>query len=971
MRYLFCLKGDRKYIYTLMILLFIMTQTGFAVDDLSYVTNEAEKGFFPLVDSGNAAPLIVSDKDYPGVIRILETLQSDIQSVSQVLPSIHVGGIPKSKTMVLIGTVGKSPIIDELIQNKKLDVAEIHGEWDAFLIQTVKKPLKGVDQALVIAGSNKRGTIYGMLDLSKHIGVSPWVWWADVPPKQSETLYIQPGKILSDEPAVKYRGIFLNDEEPALGRWAVENYGGFNSQFYEKLFVLMLRMRANYIWPAMWWASFSSDDPENPRLADELGIVAGTTHHEPLMRAHAEWKPYGGNAWNYETNAEQLREFWIEGIERMGDYESIVTLAMRGDGDTAMGEDINIALLQKIVKDQREILTKVTGKDATEIPQLWALYKEVQDYYDKGMTVPDDVTLLLCDDNWGNVRRLPKPESPTRAGGYGMYYHFDFVGGPRNHKWLNTSPIAHVWEQMHLCYRHGVDRIWLVNVGDLKPMEFPIEFFLDYAWNPDQWPADRLPEYTKRWAGEQFGCEYAEEIADILNQYTKFNSRRKPEMLAADTYNLIHYREWETVVNDYNALLDKAELISQNMPPEYVDAYFQLVLHPVKACANLNEMRFTEAKNQLYAKQGRASTNDLAKEVETLFERDQTISRTYHEIAGGKWNNMMNQTHISYTYWQQPEKDVVPKVETITVPKTAEMGVAIEGSASWWPEEKAEALLPEFDRYNQQSHYIEVFNRGQTAFEFTVEPEQSWVIVIPDKGTVNKEERVWVDVDWSSAPTGESRIPITVTGSDGVKAIVHVVIHNPESPNPEELKGFVESDGVVSMEAEHYSKAVDFNDVKWTVIPNQSRTLSGITPLPVTAVSQKPADESPRLEYEMFLFNASEVEVHVYFSPTQDFLDTDGMRYGISFDDAPPQIMNIHVKDTIPDWKYPESWNEAVSQNIKVITSTHSVEKAGNHVLKFWMVDPGLVLQKLVVDVGGLKPSYLGPPESYRRTETE
>ena len=942
-----------------------------AIDDLSYVLENVMEGAFPLVTEGKAAPLVASDQDYPGVIRILGIFQMDIQSVSQILPDVYTEKIPKAKRIVLIGTVGKSPLIDQLVQKKKLNVSDIQGKWDAFVIQILDKPMKGVDQALVIAGSNKRGTIYGMLDVSKHIGVSPWVWWADVPPKQKANIFIQSGKILSGEPAVKYRGIFLNDEEPSLGRWAVENYGGFTSGFYEKLFVLILRLRGNFLWPAMWWASFNSDDPENPVLADEMGIVMSTSHHEPMMRAHAEWRPYGGGEWNYETNAEQLRQFWTEGIERMGDKESVVTLAMRGDGDRAMSEETNIALLEQIVKDQREILAEVTDKDVTTIPQVWALYKEVQDYYDKGMTVPEDVTLLLCDDNWGNVRRLPPPDAPPRSGGYGMYYHFDFVGGPRNHKWLNTSTIARIWEQMHLCYRHGVERIWVVNVGDLKPMEFPISFFLDYAWNPDQWPADRLPEYTVLWAEEQFGPEHAEAIAEILNQYTKFNSRRKPEMLSKDTYSLIHYQEWERIVDDYNAILDQAEAIAKKLPAAYSDAYYQLVLHPVRACANLNEMRFTEARNHLYASQGRAITNDLADKVKELFERDQAISQTYHEIADGKWNNMMNQNHISYTYWQEPEKDVVPDVKRIKVQKTAEMGVAIEGSETWWPEAESVAVLPKMDSFNQQSRFIEVFNRGEASFDFAVQTDQDWLIALPDEGTVSKQKRVWIDVDWLNVPEGTHQIPITIEGPNEKRVIVQAIVQNSQTPDPEHFEGFIEIEGVVSMEAEHYTKAIESETITWQVIPNQSRTLSGLTPLPVTASSRTPEGKSPRLEYSLWLSDPGEIEVHAYFSPTQDFLNTGGLRYGISMDDAPPQIMNVHVNDTIPDWRYPQSWNEAVGRNIKIMSSTHPIDQAGKHTLKFWMKDPGLVLQKIVVDAGGLKPSYLGPPESYRSRKPE
>jgi hypothetical protein len=546
--------------------------------------------------------------------------------------------------------------------------------------------MKGIDRALVIVGSDKRGTIYGMYDLAEQIGVSPWYWWADVPAKLNQELHVLPGQFTRGEPKVKYRGIFINDEAPALAGWMQEKFDGHNHQFYDHVFELILRLKGNYLWPAMWGRSIYEDDPESPRLANEYGVVIGTSHHEPMMRAHVDWERNGKGPWNYATNEATLCKFWTDGIHRMGRNESIVTVGMRGDGDEPMSEQANIALLERIVADQREIIGEVTGKNPAEVPQMWALYKEVQEYYDRGMRVPDDVTLLLCDDNWGNIRKLPKPGELKRTGGYGIYYHFDYVGGPRNYKWLNTNSIPRVWEQMHLAYRYGADRLWIVNVGDIKPMELPTEFFLDYAWNPDAWPVDRLDEYTRDWAVEQFGDQHAAAIADILAKYTRYNARRKPELLAPETYSLTNYGEAERVVIEYNELLSEAERINDELPAAFRDAYFQLVLHPVKAGANLNELCLTVAQNRLYSKQGRAATNDVADRGSELFDRDAEISRSYNEeLAGGKWRHMMDQIHIGYTYWQEPDKNVMPKVSTIEISRKPEMGVAVEGSEQFCP----------------------------------------------------------------------------------------------------------------------------------------------------------------------------------------------------------------------------------------------------------------------------------------------
>lgn len=951
-------------------ILFIYGLFAFSIfaQENNFVIFESRKNTFPLFDSKTVAPIVFSRKDYSGLAHILQIFAEDVEKVTGRKPEIFADSLPNAKNILLVGSVGRNPWIEKLIQTHKVDPSEILGKWEATLTLVVDRPFPRIEKALVILGSDKRGTFYGLFELSKKMGISPWVWWVDVPVKKQKSVYILPGPHIERGPKVKYRGIFLNDEEPCLGRWAVENYGGFTHQFYEKVFELLLRLRGNYLWPAMWWASFNSDDPENPRLANEMGIVIGTSHHEPMMRAHAEWRKTGKGPWDYEKNAEVLREFWREGIRRMGDYESIITIAMRGDGDVAMSESTNIALLERIVRDQREILREVTGQNPEEIPQLWALYKEVQDYFDKGMRVPEDVTLLLCDDNWGNVRWLPRPGTPPRKGGYGMYYHFDFVGGPRNYKWVNTNLIPRIWEQMHLTYAHGVDRIWIVNVGDLKPMELPISFFLEYAWNPEEWDVHRVTGYTRTWAEQQFGPLYAEEIGKILTGYTKINSRRKPELLDAETYSVMHYREWERVVSEYDALLEKAYEIRKKLPLEYHDAYFQLVLHPVEACVNLHRLYWTVAKNRLYAKQGRSATNDLADEAEKLFNRDAEISYIYnHQIANGKWNHMMDQPHIGYTNWQQPDQNIMPKVFRIEVQDFPKLGVSIEGSDRVWPEDSTEAILPECDVYRRPIRYVELFNRGRIPFEYSVHSEKNWIRIQPEKGTVEKEVRIWIEVDWDYAPPGRHRAPIDITGSEGTQVRVWLDVHNPQFPKINEVKGHIESEGVVAIEAEHFTQKITIPGMDWVVVPNLSRTLSGVTPLPVRLSSQVLNENSPRLEYRMYLFSMGKTRIHVFFSPVQNFLRTQGLRYAISFDEERPQIVNVHVSDTIPDWKYPMWWNTMVANQVKICTTEHEIEKPGWHVLKFWMVDPGLVLQKIVIDFGGLKTSYLGPPESFYR----
>ncbi len=926
--------------------LLVWAHGALALGEPRYVEDASGPGRFPIV-AAKAAPIYVDAEDWAGVVRAAGDLRDDVQRVTGSTPAVMSQTGALGADAILVGTLGKSRVIDELARAGKIDAARIAGKWESFLIQVVPKPLPGVANALVIAGSDKRGTIYGIYDLSEQMGVSPWYWWADVPVRHRDALYVKPGTTVEGPPAVKYRGIFLNDEAPALSGWVHEKYGTYNHLFYEKVFELVLRLKGNYLWPAMWNNAFNEDDPLNPKLADEWGIVMGTSHHEPMLRAQQEWKRHGTGPWNYTLNGAELRDFWAEGVRRNRNYESIVTLGMRGDGDKPMSASANTSLLERIVEDQRKILAAEVNPDVTKIPQDWALYKEVQEYYEKGMRVPDDVTLLWCDDNWGNIRRLPTPAERNRSGGAGIYYHFDYVGDPRNYKWINTNPISKVWEQMNLAWRYGADRIWIVNVGDLKPMEFPIEFFLRMAWDPARWPKERLPEFGRLWAEREFGPEHAAEIADIVSTYTKYNGRRKPELLEPSTYSLVDYDEADRVSADFESLVKRAERLSQELPESARPAFFELALHEAKAAAQVTELYVAVAKNRMYAEQGRVATNDMAARARELFQADADLSAYYnHTLLDGKWDHMMDQTHIGYTYWQEPPKNTMPEVKEIAVPEAAAMGVDVEA-------------LPAFDVFNRQRQHIDVFNRGRTPFDFTATASAPWVVLSTSRGRIEKEQRLWVSVDWSKAPRGAASGFVEITGAGGAPAKVRVDEFYPQEPTRDALNGFVEAGGIVSIEAEHYTNKVDAGAARWEKIPDYGRTLSAMSIFPVTAASVAPPAGSPRLEYRMFLFNPGQVAVDAIIAPTLNFVPGRGLRFGVSFDDQPPQILDALAENSQADWA------ASVKDNVRTVRSVHTLAGSGYHTLKVWMVDPAVVLEKLVVDLGGLKPSYLGPPESF------
>ena len=957
--------------------LFAAAQVGHAIGQARYIVEHGGNGAFPIVQSKNAAAIYVDSSDWAGVARAAGDLQADIARVTGVTPRIAHGERALGAYAIIAGAIGKSRIIDRLIRERKIDVSGVAGKWESFVIQVVARPLPGVSDALVVAGSDKRGAIYGIYDLSEQIGVSPWYWWADVPVVHKDALFVKPGKYVEGEPAVKYRGIFLNDEAPALSGWVKEKYGTWtdgrtalmNHELYSKVFELILRLKGNYLWPAMWANAFNEDDPLNPKVADEYGIVMGTSHHEPMLRAQQEWKRHGTGAWDYSKNADVLRNFWEEGVKRNKDYESIITIGMRGDGDMPMAGtslEANVELLEQIVADQRKIIAEQVNADVTKAPQLWALYKEVQGYYEKGMRVPDDVTLLWCDDNWGNIRRLPTDEERKRSGGAGIYYHFDYVGGPRNYKWIDTNPIPKIWEQMNLALNYGADRIWIVNVGDLKPMEFPIEFLLHFARDPGRWPKEKLSEFTRLWAEREFGSPYAAEIADLVSAYLKYNGRRKPELLDPSTFSLTDYQEADRVMADFDSLVSRAEKIQAALPENARDAFFELVLHPAKAYAQVAELYIAAARNRLYATQSRATANEYAARTKALFQADMVLSDYYnHILLHGKWNHMMDQTHIGYTYWQEPPHNTMPAVQEIELPDAAEMGVAVEGSASAWPGAHEDPVLPEFDAFNQLRRYIDVFNKGKDPFEFIATASAPWITLSTVRGTVGKEQRIWVSIDWSKAPDGSSGGSVKVVSSGGNEVIVKLSVSNPRSITRATLKGFVEGNGYVSMEAEHYSRRVDAPTARWERIDDYGRTLSAMSVFPVIGDSVVPRRNAPCLEYRMYLFDTGKAEVDAILSPSLNFIPGRGLRFAVSLDDDEPQIVDaigpIAGRDNLP-----RDWETIVKDSARHVKTTLNVAAPGYHTLKVWMVDRGLVLEKLVVNLGGVKPSYLGPPESYR-----
>ncbi|MBR1933904.1 MAG: glycosyl hydrolase 115 family protein [Prevotella sp.] len=652
---------------------------------------------------------------------------------------------------IVVGTVGCNRQIDQWVKQGLLK--DLKGKREKYIIKTIGRQL-------VIAGSDKRGTVFGIYELSQQMGVSPWYWWADVPVQHRDRLFALPGEYTDGEPAVEFRGLFLNDEAPCLTGW-VKNTFGTNygdHRFYEKVFELILRLKGNMLWPAMWSWAFYADDPENGKTADKMGIIMGTSHHEPMARNHQEYarhrKQWG--PWNYQTNQAKLDQFFREGIERMKGTDDMVTIGMRGDGDEAMSAEADTKLLQRVVENQRRIIKEVTGRPAEKTTQVWALYKEVLDYYDKGMRVPDDVIMLLCDDNWGNVRRVPTTEKERKhPGGWGLYYHVDYVGAPRNTKWINVTQTQQMFEQLSLAYDFGIQRMWILNVGDLKPMEYPIQLFMDMAWNPKEYTQQTVTAHTRRFFGSVLSGFAAEEAASIYNLNCKYIARVTPEMLDAQTYN-VQTGEWKQVADEYLRLEARALRLFEEIPAEARDFYRQTILFPVQAMANLYDMYYAQAMNHYLAAKNDPDANEWAAQVRKCFRRDSLLCHHYNKVmSGGKWDGFMTQKHIGYTSWNDnfpadrlPATTAVPAASPATVPFASPKGRTFAPSSGYIAMEA--------------EHYYEAHAAEGTA----------WT-VYPDYGRT----RSAVALTPYTAPVGDASLSYRFTlpeGTDKVK--VHVIV---------------------------------------------------------------------------------------------------------------------------------------------------------------------------------------------------
>ena len=955
---------------------------------------------------------------FPGVIRVTEKVAHDVELVSGKKPQILVEKeIPETLESsgedwtIIAATKGKSSFLKKLEEAGSAELKELEQKREcyAWILPEIKNRTKS--NLLVIAGSDKRGTIYGLFHLSEMLGVSPFVDWCGLmPPKQEKIELREDMACISKEPSVRYRGFFINDEWPAFGNWCNHNFGGFNAKAYDHVFELLLRLKGNYLWPAMWSARFADDGPGllNAELADEYGIIMGMSHHEPCLRQGEEYKylrgknSVYGDAWNFRTNREGITKFWEDGLKRSGKFENVITVGMRGEADTAiMGKNAtledNIQLLRDVLKTQKKLIQEHVNPDLTRVPRMIALYKEVEEFFygdekTKGLMGAEeleDVILMLCDDNYGNLRTLPTEEMRKHAGGYGMYYHLDYHGWPVSYEWINSSYLPKIWEQMSMAYDFGVRELWMVNVGDIATQEFPLSFFLDMAYDFDRWGSRALnctQEYTRKWVRQQFGSveeETQDTIADILEQYTKIIHRRRPEALNPETYHPVQEKESSRIFEEAEQLLKKLQDVYETIEktnPQNLSAFIALVYYPAFGTMNLVKMQILAGWNHYYANLGAVCANDYVDEVERCMEQDRKAVEMYHQMDQGRWYGMGMSQHIGFTHWNEDEcrNPVVMRVIPL---KKRSILVAADGTAqhaegSPWLDNTMK--LKDFLNPDCTRASVTLYSRSDLKAEYKVLKKPGWLSVEPMEGWLDgvsqKKVRLNLTLIKQRLPeTNQDTIQdsLEIATPEG-KCEITVPVYTGNLQDKKNV--FVDTMGYLSIEAAHYVNSVPGNykdrQVKFENLQGYGKTNSAMKAFPSDACTV-PGQDAPYLEYQFVLEESGTYEAEFYMQPSNPVTRENQLLYAVRINEEMTETVNAVEKDyQVGDQA--EKWAEGVLSQIR--RQTVSIKcRAGFNTLRVYHVTPGFVLEKIVIYPMGEKPeeSYLGPAETYHGRQEE
>lgn len=942
---------------------------------------------FTLASPRQTAAILYDASDAAVVKRAAKLFAADVEAVTGRRPQV-TSATGETGPAVIVGTVGGSALIRRLSEAGKIDTAPLEGAWERYLIQTVANPLPGIRKALVIAGSDRRGAAYGLFTLSELIGVSPWYWWADVPVKKHAALHVDAPPTYSQTPSVRYRGIFLNDEDWGLTPWASQTFeperGNIGPRTYAKVCELLLRLKANYLAPAMHPVSTSFNQiPENKLVADTFAIVMGSTHCEPLLlNTASEWDTQTMGPWNYDKNKEGINRVLTQRVRENSPYENVYTLALRGLHDGAMSTTLpmheKVRMLQQALLDQRQILAENIDRPVETVPQAFTPYKEVLEIYSNGLELPDDVTIVWPDDNYGYMKRLSGVREQRRTGRSGVYYHVSYLGVPHSYLWFSTTPPSLMYEELRKAYDTTADRLWLLNCGDLKGSEMQVSLFLDMAWDIGRFTADNVVTYPARWLAGIFGEAYYDRLEAMTREHLRLAFPRKPEYMGwgyhwnrfdhnceqlTDTdFSFTNYDEAPRRLEAYRKLGARAEALLHEIGDEARPAFYQLVYYPLRGAELMNRMTLGGQRNRWYARQGRAATNAVRDEVQRCYDSLQVITRGYNSLLGGKWNHMMS---MRQNYDGVSSYFNLPHLATHDAAGAPRLALQVAGEDVTGA--RAFHALPAFDNYLRRTYPVEIYNRGGGTLAWTAHASEPWVVLSKSAGKTADEERITVGIDWEKAPSGNA-VPAQIVFRAGEQSEkVLVSLFNPTAPSRAELRGiYVENNGCVSIPAAGCHRVRENDRIKITVVEDLGIEGPALQLGDPTAPLQIfRSRDVPCAEYDFYAFDAGSVDVYTYVLPTfplhadRDFrigenTNTD-TKYSVQIDDgALATPSSSHVE-------YAQVWFESVLRNCAVNKSTLHIDKPGRHTLRIRVGDPGIVLQKIVLDFGGMKRSYLGP----------
>jgi hypothetical protein len=919
-----------------------------------------EKHIFPLV-GGSIASLFYDDADDELVKKAAGLFVHDVYLVTGKHIKAETKLPAKQKNIIVAGTIGKNKLIDQLIQ---------------YLITLVHNPLPGVKSALVIAGCDRRGTAYGLFSVSEAAGVSPWYWWADVPVKKRTNLYLKITDMVSKAPSVKYRGIFINDEDWGLKPWASKTFDpelkDIGPKTYAKICELLIRLKANYLCPAMHSITGAFNKyPENKLVADSFAVVMGSVHCEPLLFNNAtEWDSKTMGDWNYVTNREGINKVLKKRVAENGKFENVYTLALRGIHDAVMAGNLPLEeqakVLEKAFDDQRQILSTVLKKPADQIPQAFTPYKEVLDTYDHGMKLPEDVSIVWSDDDYGYMKRLSNAKEQKRAGRAGVYYHVSYWGPPNHYLWISGTPPALMYGELKKAYETTADQLWLVNVGDIKPAEYPITLFMDMAYDMGRFSFDNINNHHVDFLCKAFGEKYRAEFADILKTFYELAFARRPEFMQRSTdteFSIQHYNEVDRRLAAYERIAAQTTTIMNQLDSDARPAFFQLMYYPVKGSALVNQMTLGAQKNRFFAAQQWAAANLMKTKVLAYADSLQQITNEYNALLGGKWKGMMSLVHAGARSFE------IPRTDSVKLAEKPALAVSAEGEDMQTTMRSFHAL-PCFNTFTRKTYHVDIFNKGKGMLAYDLKVSAPWMLTDKTSGSIPYQERIQVSIDWNKAPKGEEHLgTITVKSADGVEKTIMVSVYNPEVKS-DELKGwYIEDNGYVSIDAVGFQRKKETDDIKFRVVNGlgfenkvvqlgdpfaKTPYLSSLV-LTSNYVAPVRSNDFPVLEYDFYSTHAGPVDVYTYVLPTFPLDNEHGARYGVMVDNSPVFLPEANAA------YYSTDWIQSILRNCRINKTTHILNKPGKHTIKIYCAHPGVMLQKIVVDMGGLKRSYKGP----------